>query len=111
MAAPPILPNGVDNTNNTNSNVNKNKEDNTLAPVRVTATQTKVDVSGNLTATDEITPQPNVLDRFASYTYSASVYLMSTLQYERLLRQKKKDLNQLTVKQIMIIQHFQIPKK
>ena len=95
MAAPPILPNGVDNTNNTNSNVNKNKEDATptLAPVNVYATQQKIDESGNLTATDEITPQPNVLDRFASYTYSASVYLMSTLQYERLLRQKKKDIN------------------
>jgi hypothetical protein len=95
MAAPPILPNGVDNTNNTNSNVNKNKEDATptLAPVNVYATQQKIDESGNLTATNEITPQPNVLDRFASYTYSASVYLMSTLQYERLLRRKKKDIN------------------
>ena len=93
MAAPPILPNGVDNTNNTNSDVNKSKDDNTLAPVNVYATQTEIDVSGNLTATGEITPQPNVLDRFASYTYSASVYLMSTLQYERLLRRKKKDIN------------------
>lgn len=93
MAAPPILPNAVDNTNNTNSDVNKNKEDNTLATVTVEATQARVDVSGNLTATGEITPQPNVLDRFASYTYSASVYLMSTLQYERLLRRKKKDIN------------------
>jgi hypothetical protein len=90
---PPVLPNAVDNTNNTNSNVNQNKDDNTLSPVTVTATQTQANVAGNLTATDEIIPQPNVLDRFASYTYSASVYLMSTLQYERLLRQKKKDIN------------------
>ncbi len=66
---------------------------NTLSPITVTATQSRVDAAGNLTATDEITPQPNVLDRFASYTYSASVYLMSTLQYERLLRRKKKDIN------------------
>ena len=95
MAAPPILPNGVDNTNNRNSDVNKNNEDAapTLDPVNVYATQKKIDESGNLTATNEITPQPNVLDRFASYTYSASVYLMSTLQYERLLRRKKKDIN------------------
>jgi hypothetical protein len=95
MAAPPILPNGVDNTNNSNSNVNKNNEDAapSLDPVNVYATQKKIDESGNLTATNEITPQPNVLDRFASYTYSASVYLMSTLQYERLLRRKKKDIN------------------
>ena len=90
---PPVLPNTVDNTNNTNSNVNQNKDDNTLSQVTVTATQTQANVAGNLTATDEITPQPNVLDRFASYTYSASVYLMSTLQYERLLRRKKKDIN------------------
>lgn len=90
---PPVLPNTVDNTNNTNSNVNQNKDDNTLSQVTVTATKTKANVAGNLTATDEITPQPNVLDRFASYTYSASVYLMSTLQYERLLRRKKKDIN------------------
>jgi hypothetical protein len=63
----------------------------TLAPVNVYATHLeKIDESGNLTASDEITPQPNVLDRFASYTYSASVYLMSTLQYERLLRRIRK---------------------
>ena len=68
-------------------------DDNTLPEVTVTATQSRVDAAGNLTATDEIIPQPNVLDRFASYTYSASVYLMSTLQYERLLRRKKKDIN------------------
>ena len=49
--------------------------------------------SGNLNADDVIEPRPNVLDRFASYTYSASVYLMSTLQYERLLRSKKKNIN------------------
>ena len=49
--------------------------------------------AGNLNADDAIEPQPNILDRFASYTYSASVYLMSTLQYERLLRSKKKNIN------------------
>ena len=48
---------------------------------------------GNLNADGAIEPQPNVLDRFASYTYSASVYLMSTKQYTRLLRSKKKNIN------------------
>jgi hypothetical protein len=49
--------------------------------------------SGNLNADGAIEPQPNILDRFASYTYSASVYLMSTRQYTRLLRSKKKNIN------------------
>ena len=48
---------------------------------------------GNLNADGAIEPQPNILDRFASYTYSASVYLMSTRQYTRLLRSKKKNIN------------------
>ena len=91
--APPVLPNTVDNTNQTNSNVNQNKEDNTLPEVTVTATQTQANVAGNLTASDDITPQPNVLDRFASYTYSASVYLMSNVQYQAFLRGSKKNLN------------------
>ena len=49
--------------------------------------------AGNLNADGAIEPQPNILDRFASYTYSASVYLMSTRQYTRLLRSKKKNIN------------------
>lgn len=48
---------------------------------------------GNLNADGAIEPQPNVLDRFSSYTWSASVYLMSTKQYTRLLRSKKKNIN------------------
>lgn len=49
--------------------------------------------SGTLNTDSAILPQPNVLDRFASYTYSASVYLMSTKQYTQLLRSKKKSIN------------------
>ena len=40
-----------------------------------------------------IVPQPNVLDNFYSYTYNASVYLMTPTQYERLLRSKKKTIS------------------
>jgi hypothetical protein len=70
------------------------KDDTTLNEVVVTANPLeKPDVEGNLTATDEIVAQPNILDRFASYTYSASVYLLSTVQYQRLLRSKKKSVN------------------
>jgi len=37
-----------------------------------------------------ITPQPNVLDGYASYTYSISIYLMSPDDYKRLLSNKQK---------------------
>lgn len=50
-------------------------------------------VSGALNTNTDIIPQPNVLDRFASYTWQASVYLMSTKQYTQLLRSKKKSIN------------------
>lgn len=50
-------------------------------------------ISGSLNTKTDITPQPNVLDRFASYTWQASVYLMSTKQYTQLLRSKKKNIN------------------
>jgi hypothetical protein len=48
---------------------------------------------GNLTADGAVEPQPNILDQYSSYTYSASVYLMSRTQYNRLLRSKKKTIN------------------
>jgi hypothetical protein len=37
-----------------------------------------------------ITPQNNILDKFASYTYSASLYLMSPEDYRRLMTTKKR---------------------
>jgi hypothetical protein len=37
-----------------------------------------------------IEPQPNVLDQFISYTYSASIYLMSDQDYSRMLTNKQK---------------------
>jgi hypothetical protein len=37
-----------------------------------------------------ITPQSNVLDKYASYTYSISIYLMSPSDYTRLITNKKK---------------------
>jgi hypothetical protein len=41
----------------------------------------------------KIQPRPNPLDQFASYTYSISVYLLSSTQYERLLRSKTKKID------------------
>jgi hypothetical protein len=40
-----------------------------------------------------IVAQDNVLDGFASYTYSLSWYLMDPAAYQRLINQQKKDLN------------------
>lgn len=58
-----------------------------------TNTSTGATISGILNTKTDITPQPNLLDRFASYTWQASVYLMSTKQYTQLLRSKKKNIN------------------
>ena len=41
----------------------------------------------------QIIPRSNILDRFASYTYRASVYLMSSAQYQQMIRSKKKSIN------------------
>ena len=40
-----------------------------------------------------ITPQANILDRFSSYTYRASWYLMTPAQYKQLVYSKKKTIN------------------
>jgi len=40
-----------------------------------------------------ISPQPNILAKFASSTYNASVYLMSTSQYQALIQSKQKKVN------------------
>ena len=40
-----------------------------------------------------ITPRGNVLDKFASYTYRASVYLMSPEQYQSFIISRKKNIN------------------
>jgi len=41
----------------------------------------------------KIIPQDNVLDRFSSYTYRASWYLMTPAQYKQLVYSKKKTVN------------------
>ena len=40
-----------------------------------------------------ITPQPNVLDRFSSYTYQASVYLLTPAQFDAFQIQQKKNVS------------------
>lgn len=52
---------------------------------------TRVEIDNIFTET-QITPQPNVLDQYASYTYSASVYLAPVEQYRTMLETKQRTL-------------------
>jgi hypothetical protein len=61
-----------------------------LAPADAAQPQTTTN-SANATQT-LIEPQPNVLDKFASYTYQASVYLMTPEQYRNLLNSDNKTI-------------------
>lgn len=54
--------------------------------------QTSAPTGANYTS-QTVQPQPNVLDRYYSYTYTASVYLMTPQQYEQLLRSKTKTIS------------------
>ena len=53
------------------------------------STKTEVDAVFNQTV---ITPQPNVLAQYASYTYRASVYLMSADAYKTMCQTQQKNL-------------------
>ena len=80
------LPGGVDLT--TEPGVGAPPED--AANNSTTTAQTDVNAASNAL---KIQPRPNPLDQFASYTYSISVYLLSSTQYERLLRSKTKKID------------------
>lgn len=59
-----------------------------------TTTATKqTDVNAANNNTIKVTAQPNILDDFYSYTYSASVYLMKPEQYTRLLNSSTKKID------------------
>ena len=53
------------------------------------ATRQEID---NVFGQDNIIPQDNVLDQYASYTYTASVYLMSPAAYKQMVETKQKNL-------------------
>lgn len=57
-----------------------------------TPTSTATAVNANST-NEKIEPKPNILDTFSSYTYRASVYMMSPAQYRSLVLAKKKSVN------------------
>jgi hypothetical protein len=49
--------------------------------------------SSNTQNQQRIIPEPNVLDQFASSTWQASLYLMSSAQYSQFIQSKKKSLS------------------
>lgn len=57
------------------------------------ATAVTPTVTTTATVDETITPQPNVLDAFASYTYQAAVYLMTPDQLNTFQRSRKKSVN------------------
>lgn len=42
---------------------------------------------------NKIIPQPNILDQYASYTYQASLYLITDAQYKTMINTKRKDIS------------------
>ena len=52
-----------------------------------------VEVNNGFNKTTLITPQPNILDRYGSYTYNISVYLTSPEQYKQLITSKRRKIN------------------
>lgn len=55
--------------------------------------RTTTQATVNTAAQAKIIPRPNVLDKFGSYTYNASVYLLTPSQYKKLLVSKTKKIN------------------
>jgi hypothetical protein len=41
---------------------------------------------------NRVTPQDNILDNYASYTYNIAVYLMNPVEYSRMIQSKKKTI-------------------
>jgi hypothetical protein len=68
-------------------------------------TPTRDDAANNSTTTKQtnlnaaqadpiqVTPQPNILDRYNNYAWSASVYLMNKAQYSKLMNSKDKKID------------------
>ena len=52
-----------------------------------------VKVNNGFNDPQPIVPQPNILSKFASSTYNASVYLLTPTQYETLIKSKQKKVN------------------
>jgi len=85
------IPGGVDLTTNPGTPTN----DDALQKSTTTA-QTDLNAAANNNSI-KVTPQPNVLDRYSSYAWSASVYLMNLEQYAQLMNSKVKAIDGYTL--------------
>jgi hypothetical protein len=56
-------------------------------------TTTTTDVNAAQANPIQVNPQPNILDRYNNYAWSASVYLMSSAQYSKLMNSKDKKID------------------
>ena len=54
---------------------------------------TTTEIDNNYNKVVKITPQPNILDQYPSYTYNVSVYLTSPAQYRQLIGLNKRNPN------------------
>jgi len=99
VATPPAAASAQAFVNQTNTNVltsiqkNNNKASDDNPPVSTTTTPVNANKQSNLNTLDFITPRPNILDNFASNTWTASVYLLSPKQYSQLIMTRKKNVN------------------
>ena len=57
-----------------------------------TKNTTRTTIDNLFAGAQNILPDANILDQYASYTYTASVYMMDVAGYQRLLRTKKKNI-------------------
>lgn len=83
LSTPPYV------VNNNIPGVGAGRDDTATVPPP-NATRAEIDSIFNET---QILPQSNVLDQYASYTYVASVYLMNSDSYNRMIKSKSKNLN------------------
>lgn len=87
---PPTLPGPTNSSGTGASRPGAFAGEDTGAQTAPTTAAKPPTVTGALSVDSKITPQPNILDRFANYTYEAAVYLMSDDQYRSYLRTGKK---------------------
>lgn len=80
------MPGGVDLTTESGTPTNDDAANNSR-------TTTTTDANTAQANPIQVTPQPNILDRYNNYAWSASVYLMTSAQYSKLLNSKDKKID------------------
>jgi len=80
------IPGGVDLTTDPGTPTNDDAANNSR-------TTTTTEVNKAQANPIQVTPQPNILDRYNNYAWSASVYLMSSAQYSKLMNSKDKKID------------------